>query len=109
MPSTRRTRAPWPICGVREGARLRIAVHVSETRLEHEECKQRHDGLTPVRYFESLGVLDVPVTAAHCVWVDDGDIDVLAERGVFVAANPASNHEAGQRFRPCGEGCSRAA
>ena len=56
--------------------------------------------MTPVRYFESLGVLDVPVTAAHCVWVDDGDIDVLAERGVFVAANPASNMKLGSGFAP---------
>lgn len=79
---------------------LRMHLHASETRSEHEECKQRHDGLTPVRYFESLGVLDVPVTAAHCVWVDDGDIDVLAERGVFVAANPASNMKLGSGFAP---------
>ena len=79
---------------------LRIQVHVSETRLEHEECKQRHGGLTPVRYFDSLGVFDVPVTAAHCVWVDDEDIDVLAERGVFVAANPASNMKLGSGFAP---------
>ena len=28
---------------------LRLQVHVSETRLEHEECKQRHDGLTLAR------------------------------------------------------------
>lgn len=79
---------------------LRVQVHVSETRLEHEECKQRHGGLTPVRYFDSLGVFDVPVTAAHCVWVDDEDIDVLAERGVFVAANPASNMKLGSGFAP---------
>lgn len=79
---------------------LRVQVHVSETRLEHEECKQRHGGLTPVRYFESLGLFDVPVTAAHCVWVDDGDIDILAERGVFVAANPASNMKLGSGYAP---------
>ncbi len=79
---------------------LRLQVHVSETRLEHEECKQRHGGLTPVRYFESLGVFDVPVTAAHCVWVDDEDIEVLAARGAFVAANPASNMKLGSGFAP---------
>lgn len=79
---------------------LRVQVHVSETRLEHEECKQRHGGLTPVRYFDSLGLFDVPVTAAHCVWVDDEDIDILAERGVFVAANPASNMKLGSGFAP---------
>ena len=79
---------------------LRVQVHVSETRLEHEECKERHGGLTPVRYFDSLGLFDVPVTAAHCVWVDDGDIDILAERGVFVAANPASNMKLGSGYAP---------
>lgn len=79
---------------------LRVQVHVSETQSEHEECKARHGGLTPVRYFDSLGVFDVPVTAAHCVWVDDGDLDVLAERGVFVAANPASNMKLGSGFAP---------
>lgn len=79
---------------------LRIQVHVSETKLEHEECKGRHNGMTPVRYFESLGVLDGPVTAAHCVWVDEGDIDILADKGVFVAANPASNMKLGSGFAP---------
>ena len=73
---------------------------MSETRLEHEECKERHGGLTPVRYFESLGLFDCPTTAAHCVWVDDEDIEVLARRGVFVAANPASNMKLGSGFAP---------
>lgn len=79
---------------------LRIHLHASETRLEHEECKERHGGLTPIRYFESLGVLDVPVTAAHCVWVDEGDIDILADKNVFVACNPASNMKLGSGFAP---------
>lgn len=79
---------------------VRLQVHVSETQLEHEECKARHKGLTPVQYFESLGVFEVPVTAAHCVWVDDEDIDILARRGVFVAANPASNMKLGSGYAP---------
>lgn len=79
---------------------LRIHLHASETKLEHEECKERHDGLTPIQYFESLGVLDVPVTAAHCVWVEDSDIDILAEKNVFVACNPASNMKLGSGFAP---------
>lgn len=79
---------------------LNIHVHVSETKLEHEECKERRGGLTPVRYFEGLGVFDVPVTAAHCVWVDEGDIEILADRGVYVAANPVSNMKLGSGFAP---------
>ena len=40
-------------------------------------------------YFDSLGLFDAPVTAAHCVWVDEADLDILATHGVFVANNPA--------------------
>ena len=79
---------------------LRLHIHASETASEVEDCRGRHDGLTPVQYFDALGVFDLPVTAAHCVWVDDGDIDILAEKGVFVAHNPASNMKLGSGFAP---------
>ena len=70
---------------------LRMHVHASETRLEHEECKARREGKTPVRYFADLGVFDSPATAAHCVWVEDEDLDILADKGATIAANPVSN------------------
>ena len=66
-------------------------IHVSETQLEHEECKARHGGMTPVQYFNSLGAFDMPTTAAHCVWVEGEDFDILKEKGVTVASNPVSN------------------
>jgi len=69
----------------------RVHVHVSETELEHEECKERHNGQTPVQYFNELGLFDVPATAAHCVWIEGEDFDILKEKGVTVASNPASN------------------
>lgn len=81
-------------------AGVRVQVHVSETKSEHEECKERHGGMTPVRYFDSLGLFDVPTTAAHCVWIEGEDFDILAERGVTVAANPVSNLKLGSGFAP---------
>ncbi len=85
---------------VAKEAGLPIHIHISETKSEHEECKGRHDGLTPVQYFESIGVFDVPVIAAHCVWVDDKDIEILAKRGATVALNPASNMKLASGFAP---------
>lgn len=79
---------------------LRMQLHVSETKSEHEECKQRHRGLTPLQYFASLGVLDAPTTAAHCVWCEPADFDLMVEKGVFVAANPASNMKLGSGYAP---------
>ena len=74
--------------GKEAGARMHI--HVSETQAEHEECKQRH-GKTPIRYFNDLGAFDLPATAAHCVWIEDEDFDIIKEKGVTVASNPISN------------------
>ena len=69
---------------------LGIQVHVSETQSEHRECIERH-GKTPMEWLESLGVLDVPVTAAHCVWVSDSDISIMASKKVSAAHCPISN------------------
>ncbi|MDR2197072.1 MAG: amidohydrolase [Coriobacteriales bacterium] len=74
--------------------------HISETRLEHEECKERRGGLTPVAYFDSLDFFRAPCTAAHCVWTEPEDWEILAEREVFVAANPASNMKLASGFAP---------
>ncbi len=69
----------------------RMHVHLSETRAEHEECKARRGGRTPARYLSDLGLFDVPATAAHCVWLEGDDFDILKEKGVTVASCPVSN------------------
>ncbi len=66
-------------------------VHLSETKSEHEECKQRHNGLTPAQYFNSLGMFETPCVAAHCVWIEGEDYDIFKNKGVTVAVNPVSN------------------
>ncbi|MBO5897659.1 MAG: amidohydrolase [Clostridia bacterium] len=78
---------------------LRMQLHLSETEREHLECIERH-GVTPAAYFAGLGVLDVPTTAAHCVWVSDEDIDILREKGVSVAHSPVSNLKLGSGIMP---------
>ncbi|MDD3168310.1 MAG: amidohydrolase [Eubacteriales bacterium] len=65
-------------------------VHVSETEFEQEECKKRH-GMTPVQYLSRNGLFDTKATAAHCVWLEEEDFDILAEKGVTVASCPISN------------------
>ena len=75
-------------------------VHMSETRREHEECKQRRGGLTPAQYFDSLDFFRMPCTAAHCVYTEPQDWEIFAARGVTVAANPASNMKLASGFAP---------
>lgn len=69
---------------------LNMHVHVSETAFEHEECKKKY-GMTPVEYLDRQGIFDTKATAAHCVWIEGDDYEILKEKGVTVAVNPISN------------------
>ncbi len=79
---------------------LIIQIHTSETKSEHEECKGRHGGLTPVQYFEKCGLFRSPVVAAHCVWLEEGDIAILEEKEAFISHNPSSNLKLGSGIAP---------
>jgi 5-methylthioadenosine/S-adenosylhomocysteine deaminase len=74
---------------------LQLQVHLSETQKEHEECKQRHQGLTPAAYLDSFGFFDQPTVAAHGVFLENQDLDLLRERGVTIAHCPSSNLKLG--------------
>lgn len=69
---------------------LRMHIHLSETKLEHEQCKERY-GLTPAQLLDCHHVFDGPASAAHCVWIEPDDMKLLAKRGVSAVHNPVSN------------------
>ncbi|NLG84795.1 MAG: amidohydrolase [Firmicutes bacterium] len=69
---------------------LALHIHVSETRRENEEMRAR-TGKTPVAHLAELGVFSRPVLLAHGVWLEEGDIAVLARHRVGVAHCPGSN------------------
>ncbi|MBQ7871625.1 MAG: amidohydrolase [Oscillospiraceae bacterium] len=65
-------------------------VHLSETKAEHEACKERH-GLTPAQVLDCHHAFDAPTIAAHCVWLEPEDMQLLAKRKVSAVHNPCSN------------------
>jgi 5-methylthioadenosine/S-adenosylhomocysteine deaminase len=67
-----------------------LHIHLSETRGEVEDSLKNH-GKSPVEYLDSLGWLGPKVLAAHCVWLSDNDISLLAGHRVNVAHCPVSN------------------
>jgi len=71
-----------------------IHIHVLETLNEVEESKRKY-GAGSVEVCEKFGILDVPVIAAHCVYVTDSDMDIFKAKGVSVAHNPTSNLKLG--------------
>lgn len=68
-----------------------LHTHVGESQAEVTELQQRY-GLRPVQSMERLGFLDIEtVLFAHCVWLDESEIALMAEKNIGVAHNPTSN------------------
>lgn len=78
---------------------LRIHMHLSETQKEVEDCMREHDGMSPVEYLDSLGVLGPDVIAAHTLWLSENDIRILGERGVTCVHNINSNLKLASGYR----------
>lgn len=69
---------------------LLIHLHLAETEGEVTNSVKNF-GNTPVRYLNDLGILSPRLLIAHGLYIDDEEIGMLADNGVKVAHNPASN------------------
>jgi 5-methylthioadenosine/S-adenosylhomocysteine deaminase len=76
-----------------------IHTHLAETQFEVSEI-QKHYGKSPVAHMESIGLLSERLFAAHCVWVDDNDIELLSRHNVGVAHCIESNMKLASGFAP---------
>ncbi|QTL98245.1 amidohydrolase family protein [Iocasia frigidifontis] len=78
---------------------LPVNIHLAETKGEYAEIEKEY-GLSPVKYLNNIGLFSRPVVAAHCVYLDDEDIDIMASNQVGVVYNPASNMKLGSGIAP---------
>ena len=65
-------------------------IHLSETFQEVEECIKKH-GKRPVKYLLDIGFLEGKITTAHSVWLDNGEIEIMAKHNVGVSHCIESN------------------
>lgn len=79
-----------------------IHIHVAETKEEVFQIADEH-GTTPFGMLATNGVLDLPVTAAHCVFIQEGDIALMMEKDVRVVHCPGSNMKLGSGIAPLPE------
>jgi len=76
-----------------------IHTHIAETRDEIDYANDKF-GVTPVKYYYDLGYFNSQVIAAHCVHINDDDIEILANNNVICAHNPSSNLKLGSGISP---------
>jgi len=69
-------------------------VHVAETKDEWDWMQSQHK-TTPIQYLDRLGIVDQSTLLIHAIWVNNDDIETLANRDINVSHNPESNMKLG--------------
>ncbi|MEK7333620.1 MAG: amidohydrolase, partial [Nitrospirota bacterium] len=67
-----------------------IHIHLSEAKWEVEDIEKKY-GRRPVEHLHELGFLDEKIIAAHCVWINEKEIEALAKYKVGVSHCIESN------------------
>ncbi len=76
-----------------------IHIHVSETQKEIEDVTSQK-GLRPFEYLDSIGFLGPDVVCAHCVWLNENEINIIKEKNVKISHNPCSNMKLASGIAP---------
>jgi 5-methylthioadenosine/S-adenosylhomocysteine deaminase len=77
---------------------LRVNTHLAQSRVEVERVRAR-SGRHPAELLEACGLLDDRLIAAHCVFLDDDQIDRVGRAGITVAHVPKGNATGGMMAR----------
>ena len=78
---------------------MKIHIHVSETEKEISDILDEK-GLRPFEYLNEIGFLGSDVIAAHCVWLNDSEIEIIKKHDVKVSHNPCSNMKLASGISP---------
>ncbi len=65
-------------------------MHVAEGKYERQMIQEKH-GHPPVKYLAETEILNEDLVMIHCVWLDDEEIQLMADRRSALSYNPSSN------------------
>ncbi|BAY17761.1 amidohydrolase [Anabaenopsis circularis NIES-21] len=73
--------------------------HLLETKAQEKLAQEKY-GCSAVEHLKRLGYLSDRTSLAHCVWLNDIDIEILAATQSTVVHNPLSNLRLGSGIAP---------
>jgi cytosine/adenosine deaminase-related metal-dependent hydrolase len=73
---------------------------VLETKLQRVFGEERLDGRSLIRYVRDAGFLSERLNIIHGVWLDEQDMDLIAEASAVIAHNPICNLRLGSGVMP---------
>lgn len=116
--------SPYTVCGpqleliaeLAHTERLPLMMHAAESEAEDQFLREgcgpfaeglarrsiewKSAGVSTIQYLKQIGILDTRPLLAHCIRVDDADIESLRSSGVTVAHCPKSNAKLGHGRAP---------
>lgn len=78
-----------------------LHLHLAESEDQLRVSMEKH-GTSPVRHLHTLGLLDRPLLAAHCLVLAPGDLELLAVPNVSVAHTPKTYMKLGMAHKTVG-------
>ena len=79
---------------------LPFSVHMLETKLQRVLGEEKY-GKSLIRYVhDDLNLLDERMLVIHAIWVDEVDMELMAQAGCSVAHNPICNLKLGSGIMP---------
>ena len=85
---------------------LPIHMHLLETPYQKAYATRR-SARTAVAHLDELGLLGPRLTLGHAVWVDEDDLDLIAQSGTCLCHNASSNLRLHSGLAPCGHALRR--
>lgn len=82
--------------------KIPFSLHVSEMDYEMDYFREEYD-MTPIEYLDHIGVLGERMIAAHCIHINENDIELLEKNNVKIAHCIGSNTKAAKGVAPIKE------
>ncbi|MCG3259116.1 MAG: amidohydrolase [Candidatus Heimdallarchaeota archaeon] len=94
-----------------ENPEVLIHTHLAESETEIKDSKKFNEKYeipfpnvkTPVQFLDKIGILDENLMAAHCIHVNNKDINLLKDKRTKISLNPLSNAKLGNHMPPIPE------
>lgn len=76
-----------------------LHIHLAETKDEVEDSFSKYNK-SPIKHMNDLGLFELHTVAAHCVHIDEDDIQLIKQKNVHPVNNPSSNFKLASGFSP---------
>lgn len=70
-------------------------IHFATSNEENDYCNEHFNGKSAIEMMEKMGILEVPILAAHAITVDEKDMEIMRKYPITPVMAPSSSMKSG--------------